>query len=164
MQKVETGKYVSVHYSGTLINGELFDSSEGRPPMEIKVGAGQLIKGFEDALMGMAVNEKKIVTIYPEEAYGQRDDNRMRHFPRAQVPAEIDPQLGQTLVLTTPQGQQIPACVVEVNDEEVTLDLNHPLAGETLIFEIEVVGIHDTPVSQTSGYGPACGCGSGCNC
>jgi peptidylprolyl isomerase len=164
MQKVETGKFVSVNYTGTLENGEQFDSSEGRPPMEFKVGAGQMIKGFEAAVMGMALNEKKTITLAPGEAYGDRDDKQMHEFPRDQVPAEIDPQVGQTLALTSPQGQQIPARIAAVDQEKITFDLNHPLAGETLIFDIEVVGISDVPTQQPAGCGSGCDCSSGCDC
>ena len=159
MQKVETGKFVSVNYTGTLENGEQFDSSEGRAPLEFKVGAGQMIKGFESAVMDMALNEKKTITLAPEEAYGQRDEQQTHEFPRAQVPPEVDPQVGQTLALTSPEGQQIPARIMAVDDEKITFDLNHPLAGETLTFKVEVVSISDTPTQQ-----PAAGCGSGCDC
>ena len=164
MQKVETGKFVSVHYTGTLENGERFDSSEGRPPLEFQVGAGQMIRGFETAVMDMAVNEKKTVTLTPEEAYGERDETRTHEFPRAQVPPEITPEVGQTIGLTSPEGQQIPARIVGVDDEKVTFDLNHPLAGQTLVFDIEVVGINDTPIQPAAGCGTGCDCSSGCNC
>ena len=164
MQKVKTGKFVSVNYTGTLESGEQFDSSEGRPPLEFKVGAGQMIKGFEAAVVGMALNEKKTITLAPEEAYGDRDDNQMHDFPRDQVPAEIEPQVGQTLALTSPQGQQIPARIAAVDQEKITFDLNHPLAGETLIFDIEVVGISDAPTQQPAGCGSGCDCSSGCDC
>ena len=164
MQKVENGKFVSVNYTGTLENGDQFDSSEGRPPLEFKVGAGQMIKGFESAVMEMAVNEKKTITLAPEDAYGHRDENQTHEFPRAQVPPEIDPQVGQTLALTSPEGQQVPARIMAIDDEKITFDLNHPLAGETLIFEIEVVGISDTPSQQPAGCGSGCDCSSGCSC
>ncbi len=164
MQKVETGKFVSVNYTGTLENGQQFDTSEGRAPLEFKVGAGQMIKGFEAAVMDMTVNEKKTITLAPEDAYGPRDDSRIHEFPRADIPPEIDPQVGQTLALTSPQGQQFPARIAAVDDETVTFDLNHPLAGETLIFEIEVVSINDTPTQQPAGCAAGCDCSSGCDC
>jgi peptidylprolyl isomerase len=90
------------------------------------------------------LNEKKTITLPPEEAYGHRNEKRMRQFPRTQVPPGITPQVGQILPLTTAQGQKIPARIVAVDDEKIILDLNHPLAGETLVFEIEVVSINDT--------------------
>jgi peptidylprolyl isomerase len=164
MQTVENGNFVSVHYNGTLEDGEQFDSSKGRAPLEFKVGAGQMIKGFDAAVMGMAVNETKTVTLTPDEAYGERDDNQTHDFPRDQVPPDMDPQVGQTIGLTTPQGQQIPARIIAVDDQKVTFDLNHPLAGKTLIFEIEVVSISDAPTQQPAGCGSGCDCSSGCGC
>jgi len=158
MEKVETGQFVSVHYKGTLQNGEVFDTSEGRHPLEVQIGAGQIISGFENALMGMSLNEKKVFTLDPENAYGQKDESLTHSFPRADVPAEINPEVGQTVALATQEGQQVPALITEVDDEKVVVDLNHPLAGQTLTFDIEVVGI-----SATATQDPA-GCGSGCAC
>ncbi len=158
MQKVENGLYVSVHYTGTLDNGNVFDSSEGRPPLEIQMGAGQLIKGFEAALTDMTLNETKTFTLTPEEAYGPWDEKRMHSFGRADVPPEMDPQVGQSVALTTPDGRQVPAKIAAVNDEQVTVDLNHPLAGQALTFNIEVVGISPKATQQHAG------CGGGCDC
>lgn len=141
MKIIEKDNVVQVHYTGTLADGETFDSSQGREPLKITMGQGQLISGFEDALMGMAVNEKKTFTLEPEQAYGQRDEEAVRAFPRAQIPPEIDVQIGQILALSNSQGEQIPAKVIELDGENVTLDLNHPLAGQSLTFDIEVVGI-----------------------
>lgn len=160
MEKVKNDLFVSVHYKGTLANGDIFDSSEGREPLEIKMGAGQLIKGFESALEGMSVNEKKTFTIEPGDAYGERNDELTQSFPRKDVPPEMDPQVGQTIALTTPDGRQIPARITVANDNEVVVDLNHPLAGESLTFAIEVVGISDTATQQSSGCGCSGGCGS----
>lgn len=162
MQKVEDGMFVSVNYTGTLDNGEQFDSSEGRPPLEFKVGAGQMIKGFESAVMGMSLNEKKVFTLAPEDAYGERNEDYKRDFPRAEIPPEIVPEVGQTLALTSPEGQHIPAQIVAVDEEKVTFDLNHPLAGQSLTFDIEVVGISDTPIQKPMGCGGDCS--AGCDC
>ena len=158
MEKVETGQFVSVHYKGTLQNGEVFDTSEGRHPLEVQIGAEQIISGFENALMGMSLNEKKVFTLDPEDAYGQKDESLNHSFPRADVPAEINPEVGQTVALSSPEGRQVPALITEVDDEKVVVDLNHPLAGQTLTFDIEVVGI-----SATATQDPA-KCGSGCAC
>ena len=158
MKKVEKGLFVSVDYKGTLQNGELFDTSHGRQPLEVKVGAGQLIKGFENELLGMSLNEKKTFTLEPEEAYGQRDANLKRDIPRADIPPELNPRVGMMVDLQTQEGQQIPAQIVHLDEEKLTLDMNHPLAGETLNFEIEVVGISDTPTQAPSG------CKCGCDC
>jgi peptidylprolyl isomerase len=141
METVERGKVVQVHYTGTLENGEVFDSSKDREPLEVTVGEGQLIHGFEEALIGMSLNEKKVFTLAPEEAYGNRDEEATRTFSRDEIPPDLSVEKGQLLSLTTPDGDQIPAKVVQVNDDGLTVDFNHPLAGESLTFEIEVVGI-----------------------
>ncbi|MFP4159254.1 MAG: peptidylprolyl isomerase [Desulfobacterales bacterium] len=158
MEKVDKGKFVSVNYKGTLENGDVFDSSEGGQPMEVRIGAGQVIEGFEDALMGMELNEKKNFTLEPNEAYGHRDENQLHTFSRQEVPPEMNPEVGDVIGLQTPDGQQIPATIKEADSEKVVVDLNHPLAGEKLNFEIEVVGINDIPTQ------PQADCGTGCDC
>jgi peptidylprolyl isomerase len=155
LETVENGKYVSVEYTGKLGNGDVFDSSEGRQPLEVHMGAGEMIKGFESQLLGMAVNEKKVFTISPEEAYGQKNPEMMQSIPRAEVPPQMEVQIGMVIGLMTPQGERIPARIVQMDDEQLTLDLNHPLAGESLTFEIEVVGISNEPTQE---------CGSSCDC
>ena len=164
MENVESNLYVSVDYKGTLADGEVFDSSEGRQPLEIQMGGGQLIKGFEDALMGMAMNEKKTFTLDPEAAYGERDENMMNNFPRSNVPPGVDPQVGQMIGLQSQDGQQVPARIVSVDDEKIVLDMNHPLAGQALTFDIEVVGISETPTQVQAGCGGSCGCSSEGDC
>jgi peptidylprolyl isomerase len=164
VEKVENGMFVSVDYKGTLQNGEIFDTSHGRQPLEIRMGAGQLIKGFEKELLGMAVNEKKVFTIEPEEAYGERDENLTQSFARSDVPAEVNPRAGMTVGVKTPEGHQVPARITHVDDEKLTLDLNHPLAGESLTFEIEVIGISSTPIQAPTACGSGCDCSSGCEC
>ena len=163
MEKVKNGIFVSVDYKGTLGNGQVFDTSNGRQPLEIKMGAGQLIKGFEKELMGMALNEKKEFTLAPEDAYGQRDESLTQSFPRAEVPPGMNLQIGMTIGLTTPEGHQVPARIVHLNDDKLTMDLNHPLAGESLTFEIEVVGINTTPTQTPMACGSGCDCSSGCD-
>ena len=158
MKKVENGLFVSVDYRGTLQNGNEFDTSHGRQPLEIKMGARQLVAGFENELVGMSLNEKKRFTLEPEAAYGQRDESLTQSFPRSDIPPEMNPRIGMTIGLHTPEGQQVPAQIVHIDDKKVTLDINHPLAGESLTFEIEVVGISDTPTQVPSG------CGCGCDC
>lgn len=163
MEKVENDIFVSVDYKGTLENGQVFDTSHGRRPLEIQMGAGQLIKGFENELMGMALNEKKVFTLAPEDAYGLRDENRTHSFPRSEVPSGMSPQVGMTIGLTTPEGHQVPARIVHLDDEKLTMDLNHPLAGESLTFEIEVVGISSTPTQKPMSCDCGCDCSSGCD-
>ncbi len=159
MKKVENGLFVSVDYKGTLQNGDVFDTSNERQPLEIKVGAGQLIAGFENELLGMSLNERKTFTLEPEEAYGQRNEDLKRDIPRADIPPELNPRVGMMVDLQAQEGQPIPAQIVHLDEEKLTLDMNHPLAGETLNFEIEVVGISDTPTQAPS----ACGCGCACS-
>ncbi|OEU64626.1 MAG: peptidylprolyl isomerase [Desulfobacterales bacterium PC51MH44] len=163
VEKVENDIFVSVDYKGTLDNGQVFDTSHGRRPLEIKMGAGQLIKGFENELMGMALNEKKVFNLAPEDAYGQRDENLTHSFPRSEVPPEMNPQIGMTIGLTTPEGRQVPARIVNLDDEKLTMDLNHPLAGESLTFEIEVVGISSTQTQTPMSCDCACDCSTGCD-
>ena len=160
MDKVSDGLYVSVDYKGTLPNGQVFDSSEGRAPLEVQMGAGQLIAGFEKALMGMALNEKKTFTLPPEEAYGEVDEDRKHTFSNTDVPAEMNPQVGQTVGLTTQNGRQVPAQIIAVDEKGVTVDFNHPLAGQSLTFDIEVVAISATP-TQSAGCNCGCDCSSG---
>mgnify|MGYP003702411923 FL=1 len=164
MQKVESGVFVSIDYTGTLEDGEVFDSSEGRQPLEVQMGSGNVIPGFESALMGMSLNENKTFTLSPEEAYGQRDDSHMHDFPTSEIPDGMTPEIGQTLMLSTPQGQQLPARVDSIDDEKVVFDLNHPLAGKSLTFAIKVVGISETATQQHAGcHGDHCDSG-GCDC
>lgn len=163
MEKVENGIFVSVDYKGTLEDGQVFDSSHGRQPLEIQIGAGQLIKGFENELMGMALNGKKVFTLAPKDAYGQRDETLTQSFPRSEVPPGMNPQVGMTIGLTTPEGHQVPARIVHLDDEKLTMDLNHPLAGESLTFEIEVVDISSTPTQTPMSCGSGCDCSSGCD-
>jgi FKBP-type peptidyl-prolyl cis-trans isomerase 2 len=141
MQQAKSGDTVKVHYNGRLTDGTTFDSSAGRDPLEFKVGNGDVIKGFDDGVTGMSVGEKKTVHIPADEAYGQKDDDRIVEFPRTNFPAEMEPEVGMQLNMTNGSGQVIPVVIVEVGDEVVTLDANHPLAGEDLIFDIELVDI-----------------------
>ncbi|WP_462324863.1 FKBP-type peptidyl-prolyl cis-trans isomerase [Desulfoplanes sp.] len=162
MQKVENGLFVQVAYTGTLEDGQVFDTSEGRDPLEVPMGGGQMIPGFEAALMGMELGEKKTFTLTPDEAYGEHMADRIMDFPVAQIPEGMDPQVGQTIGVSTSEGQQMPALITYVDEEKLTLDLNHPLAGKSLTFGIEVVGISD---QAAAGQEAACsteGC-SGCS-
>ena len=160
MEKVEKGLFVSVDYKGTLQNGDVFDSSRGSQPLEVQMGAGQLIEGFERELMGMALKETKVFTLEPDDAYGQRDENLTQDFARGDLPPEMEPQVGMTIGLQTPDGRQVPVQITYLDDEKMSVDMNHPLAGEALTFEIEVVGISSTPTQVNAG----CGRGSGCHC
>ncbi|MBC7358979.1 peptidylprolyl isomerase [Desulfacinum infernum DSM 9756] len=156
MKKAEKGDFVKVHYTGKLDDGQIFDSSEGGQPLEFQLGSGQVIPGFEEAITGMAVNEKKSFRIPAEDAYGERDERLTQSFARSELPPNFEPQLGQVLSLTTHDNQTVYATVTDVNDEAITLDLNHFLAGKALNFDVELVEISDQP-SQG-------GCGCGCSC
>jgi FKBP-type peptidyl-prolyl cis-trans isomerase 2 len=138
---VKVGDKVKVHYKGTLDNGEVFDSSEGKDPLEFEVGAGQVIKGFEEGLVGMEPGDKKELKIPPEKAYGNRMDKLIQKVPKDMVPENVELKEGAVLTLQAPTGQVIPAKVVSFTDAEVTLDLNHPLAEKTLIFNVELVEV-----------------------
>ena len=165
MQKVENGLFVSIHYTGTLDNGEVFDSSRERQPLEVEMGAGVVLKQFENALMGMALNDKKEFTLAPEDAYGERNEELSHTFDRSELPQGADPKVGDVLSLSSSDGQQFPARIVEADEEKIVLDLNHPLAGQTLKFEVEVVGISDTRTQPAPNFGSGCKCGSeGCDC
>lgn len=141
MTKVKKGDQVSVHYTGKLTNGEQFDSSTGRDPLSFTVGAGQMIKGFDDAVLGMEVGEKKVVSISPKEAYGEKNDEAIIEFPKANVPAEMALEVGMKLQLQDQSGRPFPVVVSEIKDEVIVLDANHELAGKELVFDIELVEI-----------------------
>jgi peptidylprolyl isomerase len=141
MQLVKEGDVVKVHYTGKLINGEQFDSSIGREPLEFTVGAGQMIKGFDDAMPGMNPGEKKTINIAPEEAYGARSEEAIIEFPKENVPADMKLEAGMPLTLSNQAGQPVPVIVVEVKDDVIVLDANHFLAGQELVFDIELVEI-----------------------
>ncbi|GAB5539282.1 MAG: peptidylprolyl isomerase [Salibacteraceae bacterium] len=141
MSTVNNNDTISLHYSGTLKNGELFDSSEGRDPLQFEVGAGQVIPGFDKAVIGMKVDEQKKFTIPAEEAYGEAKEELIYEVPRKSVPEELKPTKGQRLVSNLEDGRQIPVTVSEVTEDTIILDANHPLAGEDLTFDIKIVDI-----------------------
>jgi len=140
MQQARPGDTVRVHYTGTLKDGSVFDSSQGRKPIEFTLGSGQVIPGFEEAITGMAVGDTKTVTIPAAEAYGPHRSDMMLEVPRAQFPPNVQPSIGEQLQVS--QGEQAFVVTVrEVDDERVVLDGNHPLAGEDLTFALELVAI-----------------------
>ncbi len=142
MKQAQAGDNVQVHYKGTLPDGQLFDSSEGREPLAFQLGSGQVIKGFDDGVSGMTVGEKKTINIPNAEAYGPVNEDMIVNFDRAQIPAEIPLEVGSTLNMHQDGGQVIPVVIREVTEQHVVLDANHPLAGQDLIFELELVGIN----------------------
>ena len=141
MEPVKEGDIVRVHYTGKLTDGEQFDSSEGREPLEFTVGAGQMIKGFDDAMPGMSVGEKKTINIQPEDAYGERTEEAVIEFPKSNVPPDMPLEIGMQLSMRNQDGQPFPVTISEVKDDVIVLDANHSLAGQELVFDIELVEI-----------------------
>ncbi|MBC7554761.1 MAG: peptidylprolyl isomerase [Taibaiella sp.] len=141
MQQVQKGDTVNVHYHGTLIDGSTFDSSNGREPLQFIAGTGQVIKGFDDAVMGMETGDKKTVNIPVNEAYGERNEDMIMEHPISEFPADMKPEIGMELQMGDDAGNVFPVVIVEVTEESVSLDANHPLAGHDLTFEIELVSI-----------------------
>lgn len=142
MSIAKTNDKVSVHYTGKLTSGEIFDSSVSREPLQFTVGAGQMIKGFDQAVEGMSLNEKKTVNIPYAEAYGPINNELIQAIPKTQLPEGLDPQVGQKLVAEGNGGQSIELTVVEVAKEQIVVDANHMLAGKDLVFDIELVAIN----------------------
>ncbi|MCR9068861.1 MAG: peptidylprolyl isomerase [Rhodobacteraceae bacterium] len=141
MATAKTGTTVSIHYTGTLADGTTFDSSQGRDPLSFEMGKGQIIPGLEAALDGMSEGDSKTVTIPADQAYGPRQEDAMQQIPRASVPDDIPLDPGTQLQMQTPDGRAVPVMVADVTEETVTLDANHPLAGEDLTFAVEVVKV-----------------------
>jgi len=142
MVQVKSGDIINVHYTGRLTDGTLFDSSEGREPLEFEVGSGMVIKGFDEGVTGMSVGEKKTVHISVADAYGEVDSSYLAVFNKAEIPSDIPYEIGMQLNMHQDgSGQVMPVAVVEVTDTTITLDANHPLAGKDLIFDLEVVAI-----------------------
>ncbi|WP_461533552.1 FKBP-type peptidyl-prolyl cis-trans isomerase [Sinomicrobium sp.] len=141
MAKVKATDTVRVHYTGKLDNGQIFDSSVDREPLEVQLGQGSLIPGFEKGLVDMEVNEKKTITIPKEEAYGEVRQELFHQIKREELPAEISPEVGMGLVASNPDGTEYQLRVAEVAEDHVVLDGNHPLAGQDLTFELELLEI-----------------------
>lgn len=141
MSAAKSGDTVKIHYTGTLDDGTRFDSSAGREPLEFQLGAGQVIPGFDAAVDGMDVGENKSVRIEAENAYGERHDQLIQQVPRSALPDEIKPEIGMALQSQSPEGQIANLVITEVGDETITVDGNHPLAGQALNFDIELVAI-----------------------
>ncbi len=142
MSQVKQNDKVKVHYTGKLADGEVFDSSIDREPMEFLVGSGQLIPGFENGVIDMKVNEKKTIVIPSAEAYGELREELIQEVPKDRLPQEIEPEVGMGLISKTPEGHEIQLVVKEVKEDVIIVDGNHPLAGKELTFDIEVVAIN----------------------
>lgn len=141
MTEVKSGDTVAIHYTGTLLDGSIFDSSDGRDPLEFEVGSGMIIAGLDAALPGMRVGDKKLVKIACADAYGPIRPEMRQSMPREGIPEDIALEMGMTLQMQTPDGQALPVTIVDLDDATVTLDANHPLAGMDLQFDFELVRI-----------------------
>jgi len=138
---IKKGDKIKVDYTGTFDDGTVFDTSEGKQPLEFEAGAGKVIKGFDEAVIGMEKDEEKEIKIEPKEAYGDINPQMVQKIPRDKLPPGQEPKPGMMLGLGTPDGKQMPARITEVNEKEITIDLNHPLAGKTLNFKIKIIEI-----------------------
>jgi len=141
MSQAKPGDTVRMHYTGSLADGTEFDSSAGRDPLEFQLGSGQIIPGLDAGVTGMEVGATKTVVIEPSDAYGDRDPARVQAVPREQIPDHIPVEPGTQLQMQTPDGQTMPVMVAEADQSQVTLDANHPLAGQQLTFDVELVEI-----------------------
>ncbi len=155
MRKVNLGDFISIHYTGKLEDGNVFDSSKGQDPLEFNAGSEDLIKGMNDAVVGMSIGEKKTVTIKPENAYGEFQPQLVQKVPKNAMPSDI--KTGDQLMAQSEQGHY-PVWIRQIEADQVTVDANHPLAGKTLIFDIEIVNVQDhKPVQHHHHeHGPGC--------
>ncbi|MBI5557116.1 MAG: peptidylprolyl isomerase [Deltaproteobacteria bacterium] len=141
MAEAKKGDSVKIHYTGKFDDGSVFDSSAGRDPLGFTIGSGQVIPGFEEAVLGMNLGDSKNVVIPAHKAYGPRNEELLMPFPRNQVPPGLNPEVGQRLQLDGPNGEPVMVSVADITDEHIILDANPPLAGKDLTFDIELVAI-----------------------
>ena len=141
MSQVKENNTVKVHYTGKLSDGHVFDSSEGKEPLEFTMGKGQIIPGFEKGLMNMKLNEKKTITIPKEGAYGDINESLKQEVNKTELPKDMTPKVGMELVSQSTEGKERNLVVIEVKDDTIVIDGNHPLAGREIIFDLEVVDI-----------------------
>ena len=144
MAEAQAGDNVKVHYTGKLEDGTVFDSSREGDPLGFTLGEGQVIPGFENAVVGMEAGQSHTATLAPDQAYGPRRDDLVIEIGKDQVPDGLDPQVGQNLQLTMQDGSPLPVVVTDVSGDTITLDANHPLAGQTLVFDIELVEVEES--------------------
>jgi peptidylprolyl isomerase len=153
---ISEGKFAAIHYTGTLDDGQTFDSSFGGQPFEFQVGSGSVIPGLDKAVIGMKVGDEKDVSMEPDEAYGEYDESLMHRVPKDEMKANFEPKEGMAISVMLENGARVPAFIKEISSAEIVIDLNHPLAGKTLHFHIKVIDINDE--SKYSGD-----CSSGCD-
>lgn len=140
---VENGKFVQIQYTGTFDNGEIFDSNVGQDPLEFQVGSGSIILGLNNAVIGMKLDEEKDITIQPADGYGEYNDAFILNVPLPEMQANFNPEPGMVISIQMENGNLIPARITDVTGENVRLDLNHPLAGKTLHFNVKILAIND---------------------
>jgi peptidylprolyl isomerase len=138
---VQSGDTIKVHYHGRLNDGTVFDSSEGRAPLQFTVGSGTVIRGFDEGVKGMSVGEKRTIEIPFADAYGPEDPSMFIEFPKDRLPDDLNPEVGMQLTMNNASGGRVPVVVTEVNSDSIVLNANHPLAGKDLIFDLELVEI-----------------------
>lgn len=144
--KAKKGHWVRVHFTGTLQNGAVFDSSPENEPLEFQIGSGILLPDFENHIIGMTVDEEKMFQLLPEKAFGKRDEEALQSFSRQELPEDLkDPQEGQIVQVGADDGQEIPGKIRKITGEEIIVDLNHPLAGETLVYNVKLLSISNNP-------------------
>ncbi len=142
LEEARQGDTAHVHYTGRLEGGEVFDSSEDGEPLQFQVGEGEVIKGFDDGVRGMQVGEQKTIEIEAGDAYGERVEALVQQVPREGINLDVEPQAGMQLTLQLPNGNEIPVAITEVTPDQVTLDANHPLAGQKLIFDVTLIALN----------------------
>ena len=158
MASVANDTIATVHYTGTLPDGEVFDSSRDKDPMTFLVGHKNMIPGFEEELMGASKGETRTFTLPPERAYGERDDDAIQQVSREQFPEDMEIKIGMMMAAQTDQGP-IPFTISEINGDQITIDFNHQMAGKTLTFEVEIIDVRNaTPQELPDDCGPGCGC------
>jgi peptidylprolyl isomerase len=150
MGKVQDGDKVSLHYTGTLNDGTVFDTSESGQPLSFTVGSGEVIQGFEEGIRGMEVGETRDISIAPDQAYGEYYEELVRVVPREAFPPNVTPTIGMGFELELPSGQSLPVRIIDIEGDQVTLDANHLLAGETLNFKIRLLSIDNTATGEAA--------------
>jgi peptidylprolyl isomerase/FKBP-type peptidyl-prolyl cis-trans isomerase SlpA len=148
--KAKEGDTVRVHYTGKLEDGTVFDTSQDREPLSFTIGEQRVIPGFEDAVVGMEPGDSKTEELSPEKAYGEHREDMVMELERDQLPDNMDPKVGQQLQLRMQNGQEVPVVITELGEEAVTIDANHPLAGKSLVFEIELIGIGENGEQESN--------------
>ena len=141
MGQVKNGNTVKIHFTGKLENGEVFDTSLEREPMEFQVGNGDVMQGLEEGIVGMALGDSKTIEISPEQGFGARHEDLVVEVVKTLLPESVTPEVGQRLQVSKAGGETIVVSIIDMDDDTVTLDANHPLAGHTLVFDVELVGV-----------------------